>query len=83
MTSKLIGAPMPAIGGFLEPIQKFCQKSNLPPLTAIVVSEEDGMPGSGFIAASDIPAAQNAVFKFDWLDLGAPNLEKLEKTCQE
>lgn len=48
--SKLTGIPRPAIGQFLEPIQAYCMAKKIPPLTSIVVSEQTGIPGSGFIA---------------------------------
>lgn len=67
IVSRLTGVPRPAVGGFLGPIQDYCLHHNLPPLTILVVSEESGLPGVGFIAARDIPKKQAEVFAFDWL----------------
>jgi len=77
IVSKLTGVPRPAIGGFLDPIQQYCQVKKIPPLTVLVVSEKSGIPGEGFIAAQDVPKAQTEVFSFDWLGWGCPTVEKL------
>jgi len=75
--AKLIGVPRPGLGQLLEPIQSYCMLNELPPLTILVVSEETGMPGEGFIAAQDIPKTQMQVFTFDWFTHGAPSPEAL------
>jgi len=81
--SKLIGVPRPGLGQLLEPIQSYCILNKLPPLTILVVSEETGMPGKGFIAAKDIPKTQMAVFAFDWINQGTPSPEDLKyAVCQ-
>ena len=77
LVSKLIGVPQAGLGQLLEPIQSYCLLHNLPPLTILVVSEQTGMPGAGFIAANDIPSTQQQVFAFDWLGHGAPQPERL------
>lgn len=76
--SKLIGVPRPGLGKLLEPIQSYCMLKKLPPLTILVVSEETGMPGKGFIAAQDIPKTQMVVFAFDWLNQVTPSPEELK-----
>jgi hypothetical protein len=81
IVAKLSGVPRPAIGGFLEPLQTFCMRKELEPLTILVVSEESGLPGTGFVAASDIPRTQQAVFAFDWIAFGAPSPENIESVC--
>lgn len=50
----------------------------LPPLTILVVNDETGVPGSGFVAAADIPKTQMEVFDFDWLEHGAPSVEDFQ-----
>lgn len=79
--SKLIGVPTAGLGQLLEPIQSFCIRENLPPLCILVVQQESGLPGSGFIGAkeSDFPKAQIQVFNFDWLEYGNPQPEGFEK----
>lgn len=77
LVSRLIGVPQAGLGQLLEPIQSYCLLHGLPPLTILVVSSDSGMPGSGFIAASDIPRVQQEVFAFDWLGHGAPSAEIL------
>src|SRR5438552_7711143 len=78
IVSKLIGVPRQGLGKVLEPIQSLCLLEELPPLTILVVSEESGLPGTGFIAAQDIPKTQMDVFAHDWLGRGAPSSEDFE-----
>ncbi len=75
LLAKAVGAPPVAIGGFLEPVQRYCMARTLPPLTALVVNVEDGIPGDGFIGAKDVPAAQMQVFAYDWLAERAPSAD--------
>ena len=67
VVGKLIGVPRQALACMLEPIQSYCLVNDLPPLSILVISEQTGIPGTGFIAAQDIPKTQVAVFGFDWL----------------
>ena len=78
LLSKLIGVPRPAVGGFLEPIQSYCILKSRPPLTVLVVSAKSGLPGEGFIAASDVPRAQAEVYEHDWLQESVPSDTELE-----
>ena len=78
MIARLIGVVRPSLGDFLRPIQQYCTENQLPPLTALVVSEQTGLPGEGFIAAADVPAAQMLVFRHRWLEANAPTAEQLE-----
>lgn len=77
IVAKLTGVPPPSVGDFLRPIQQYCIENDLPALTSIVVQEESGIPGEGFIAAEDVPAAQAEVFQHSWLETPAPSAEQL------
>ncbi|GAB4506256.1 MAG: hypothetical protein Kow00123_03940 [Anaerolineales bacterium] len=79
----LIGVPRPGLGQLLAPIQAYCRLQSLPPLTALVVSDTTGKPGSGFTAAEDVLAAQAQVFRFDWLQQGCPKPEDFEKALKD
>ncbi|HEX8616124.1 MAG TPA: hypothetical protein VF911_00950 [Thermoanaerobaculia bacterium] len=74
---ELIGAPPVALGDWMEPIQSYCLVHRLPPLTVLVVGESDGMPGTGFVGAVDVPRAQAAVFRHDWVRTPVPKPEEL------
>lgn len=77
MLSKLISVPTAGLGQLLEPIQSYCLLGDdLPPLTAIVVSKDSGLPGTGLVAAPDLPREQMRVFDFDWLEHGCPTPER-------
>lgn len=69
---QLIGVPRQGLGQLLEPIQSYCLLNKLPPLSALVVSSQTGMPSAGFIAAHDVPAAQMEIFNFDWAKSPCP-----------
>jgi len=77
LVARATGVVRPSIGDFLRPIQQYCTENSLPPLTCLVVSEQTGLPGEGFIAASDVPLTQINVFQFDWLNTRAPTEEQL------
>ena len=79
IVARLIGVPRPALGKLLEPVQAYCMSNKLPALSILVVSQETGMPGIGFIAASDIPAEQARVFREKWLERACPTPEDFER----
>jgi hypothetical protein len=83
IVSKLIGVPRQGLGKVLEPIQSLCLLEKLPPLTILVVSEESGLPGTGFIAAQDIPKTQMDVFAYGWLEHGAPSPEQFDEAVKK
>ena len=60
IVAKLTGVVRPGIGDFLRPIQQYCSENRLLALTSIVVSDDSGLPGEGFIAAHDVPAEQES-----------------------
>jgi len=72
----LIGVPHYALAQLLEPIQSYCLLHSLPALTVLVVNNE-GRPGTGFIAAEDVPAEQARVFRHDWQEEATPLPETL------
>jgi hypothetical protein len=83
MVAQVTGIARVGLGQCLEPIQSYCIVHDLHPLTILVVSEKTGMPGVGFIAAQDIPRAQQEVFKYDWLAHGGPAPEDFERAVRE
>ena len=83
MVAKLTGIARVGLGQCLEPIQSFCLVHDLPPLTVLVVSEKTGMPGVGFIAAQDVPRAQQSAFTVDWVSSRCPAPEEFEKAARE
>jgi putative restriction endonuclease len=74
--SGLITVLLPGLGQLLEPIQKYCVKHQLPPLTSIVVSRTNGIPGEGFIAAENVPEAQANTFSHNWIQEHCPMPEE-------
>ena len=83
--SKLIGVPTAGLGKLLEPIQSYCLLENLPPLTILVVQQESGVPGTGFTGtnAAEYAKAYMNVYRFDWLEHGNPQPEKLKQAVQK
>jgi putative restriction endonuclease len=74
MLEHLTGLPRQSMGPRLAPIQDYCIKNKLPPLTSIAVTEADGVPGDKFVGAKieDIFSAQARVFVFDWFSQKIP-----------
>ncbi len=72
LLSKLSGVPHHDLGRVLEPIQSYCILKDLPPLTSLVVESRTGVPGEGFIAATNLPQAQAETFAHDWLNEPVP-----------
>ena len=70
-------------GGILAPvlgcIMGWCYEQGLPPLTALVVNEDTGIPGGGLttVPDQDFPAAIQSVFRFNWYDLVPPTPAEL------
>ena len=52
MIEQATGVPIGEFGGYigqiLGEVSRLCFEHNLPPLTSIVISKADGMPGSGY-----------------------------------
>lgn len=82
MLSELVGVPRQGLGQLLEPIQSYCLLHNIPPLTILVVRQDTGLPGSGFTAASDVPATQVRVFEHDWRRQPCPTPEEFEEAVR-
>src|SRR5687767_1225486 len=83
LLGKLIGVPARGLGQLLEPVQSYCLVHNLPPLTILVVSEESGLPSTGFTATDQLPRNQLTVFQFDWLSRGAPSPDDLADALRQ
>jgi len=79
IAGKLTGLPQRAIGDNLSPIQDYCMQKGLPPMTVLVVKQETGLPGLGFIAEKDVLAAQAKVFVYDWLSRATPTPADFER----
>ena len=85
LAAQLTGVPPPALGGFLEPIQSYCELHGLPPLTTICVGSKSGLPGAGNqnATAADLGAKQMEVFAYDWLAHGNPGPDKLAEALMK
>jgi putative restriction endonuclease len=58
----------------LDPIQRYCLDHQLPPMTALVVSQDTGRPGDGFYAwdVDDMATANPVIFAYPWKTLPNP-----------
>lgn len=61
----------------LDPIKIFCERNELPPLTAIVVNKNSGLPGSG-LPLENANSEREAVFRFNWFTIFPPAFEELK-----
>lgn len=83
LLGRLIGVREHDLGPLLEPIQSYCILKGRPPLTSIVVNARSGLPGEGFIAASNLPQAQAETFLFDWLAYPAPSRDDYREAVRK
>jgi hypothetical protein len=79
---QLIGVPKQVIGCFIKPIHDYCNFRNLPPLTALVVSETDDPLSGKFTEAGDIFGERARVYMFDWISLKPPSPEDFKKATE-
>ncbi|MDJ0668248.1 MAG: hypothetical protein QNJ61_13240 [Desulfobacterales bacterium] len=82
LLSQLVGVSRHDLGRLLEPIQSYCILENLPPLTSLVVGSRTGMPGEGFIAASNLPQAQAETFAHDWCRQTVPTPDDFRRAVE-
>ena len=59
------------VGNMLGYILAYCPAHDLPPLTALVVNRQTGLPGKGF-TIENVSVEQERVFRFDWFSLMPP-----------
>jgi hypothetical protein len=81
LVQKLTGIPKQGVGRFLDPIQSYCKRNKLPPLTSLIVNEVTGMPSHGFTEATEkeMLGAQARVFVYDWFSQNAPSTKDFSK----
>ena len=80
--ANLMGYPGPA-GLFtpLEHLAGWCRREGLPPITSLVVRDENGLPGPELsFALEEVPARQHRARKFDWYAIMPPSIPELEQT---
>ena len=82
IVGKLIGVPHFALAQLLEPIQSYCLLNKLPALSVLVVNNA-GRPGTGFIAAENVSGEQQRVFRHDWLEEPTPTPDDLATAVQK
>lgn len=82
LLGRLTGMHPAGLGQVLERVQSYCLLNKLPPLSALVVSKETGLPSVGFVATADVPRAFILIFEHDWLSMPCPSPEKLEEAAR-
>ena len=81
--ANLMGYPGPT-GLFtpLEHLAGWCRREGLPPITSLVVRDENGAPGPELaFPLEEVPARQHRARKFDWYAIMPPSISDLEQTC--
>lgn len=56
----------------------YCKKKGLPPLNAIVVNEESGIPGDGVVETEGFKRDQKDVWNIDWFLYRPPSVKALK-----
>ena len=82
LVGKLIGVPRFGLAQLLEPIQSHCLIRGLPAQT-VLVANDTGAPGTGFIAAKNVPGKQARVFRHNWLEEHTPTPEEFLAAVRE
>ncbi|MBU1935211.1 HNH endonuclease [Patescibacteria group bacterium] len=72
------------VGRILEPIQDYCLKNDLPPLTILVINQ-DGVPGIGFTAwkINNAEEGFRQVYKKNWNEVNNPFSTKPKNWTRE
>lgn len=83
IVAQLTGMATPGLGKVLEPIQSYCLLNRLPPLSALVVNKETGLPGVGFIAVEDVPRELIRIFEHNWVARPCPTPDSLEDAVRQ
>jgi len=80
-----IGIYHRAVRFTLGVIQDHCLNEKLPPLTILVVNQQTGLPGVGFIAwdADDIESGVRSVYGFNWTKLENPFVFAADGTSED
>ena len=67
------------LGGILGNIAFYCNENELPPLTALVVNSETGLPGEEIPVSKDLNSLREKVYNFDWYDIYPPSEQDLKE----
>ena len=77
LTYRLLGERVGLAPGLLDApvsiVARYCAARQLPPLTVLVVQTDVGRPAPGFVWASDVDYAREAVFQHPWFTLLPPS----------
>lgn len=64
----------------LDPIYRYCETNDLPPLTALVVGVRSGILGKAFVESfPNIPKVQADVYARDWYAVYPPTAQQFVK----
>jgi len=63
-------------------VMRWCDKNQLPAITALVVDHTTGLPSSGLntVEQDKFPAEQQKVFRHDWIFHFPPTIEELAES---
>ena len=68
-----------AIGHFLDPIFLYCEEKRLPPLWALVVRKDTGIPGYGPTNPEEVERERERAFVHDWSAEKTPGTADFEQ----
>ena len=67
----------------LDPVMRYCQENNLPPLTVLVVNSETGKPGAGLSTLEDIDKGPGTGFQPRLVPHLSPNKGRIRGSSPE
>jgi hypothetical protein len=59
----------------------YCKQNTLPPLTALVVNQDTGLPGEG-LTGVDLNRAREEVYAYPWYRIWPPTVDELRMAFQ-
>lgn len=67
----------------LSHIAYFCNENQIPPLTALVVNEQTGLPGDKIPTGEDLNAIRERVYAFNWYNVYPPTENQLKEIYEK
>ena len=73
---EILGLNAQNVSGALAPIHDYCERNDLPLLTALVVQTKTGRPGPGYRCRNDHATECARVFAHDWVATAMPSADR-------
>ncbi|MFN7985239.1 MAG: hypothetical protein U0Q11_25645 [Vicinamibacterales bacterium] len=82
MLADAIGMGAGTLAQVLGSIMYYCEQQDLPPLTALVVKKDTGIPGVGLTTLEDLASDRERVFSYEWLKMLPPSADRFRRAYE-